>query len=338
MISIMKTALEQERREKLKITALNCYRHALSSSDEQAIEIDPVQASNFRSGLRMLISQCDETASPEQLIHVQSLFAKELQDYREKVHEQLRLLRRNLDATALALEEFAGNNAASGDDHEKELRQGLSRLDTALASNEVEELRAAIRSASGSILASFEQMRALNQLAIAQLKDEIRVLHQRIQPEGRSRAPGSDAGTLSRCDINDRIEELLRADASFCLVLVVFRNWKLLAIRNSGVVMKGALESLQARLRRILGESSTVGYWNTNQFVAILDVAPSAAMALSRDIAKKLMEPYDFLEDGTRRSLTFQVAGGVVDHRAGADATKFRAGMEKLSAALRGGA
>ena len=51
-------------------------------------------------------------------------------------------------------------------------------------------------------------MRAQNQFAVVQLKDEIRLLHQRIQAGRRSAEPASE--TWNRQDIDHRIDELLK--------------------------------------------------------------------------------------------------------------------------------
>lgn len=337
MISILKSVADMESLEGLKKAALECYGLALSATEQNAIEVVEGEADKLRADLRTLFERWERAKTPEQLRHVQELFSGELRDYHTAADEQLRRLRRNLDAAARALEEFAGKTAASGDDHEKELKQALKKLDAALTNDNLEEIRAAIRSASAGISASFEQMQALNHLAIAQLKDEIRVLHEKCQ---RSRPPATKeqqpVETWSQPGVDDQIEALLRRDASFCLVLVVLRNFKTLAGRNSNSVMADALQSLQVRLRGTLGNASTVGRWTTNQFFAILNVPPANAMSLSRDISQKLMEPYDFLEGSTRRSLSFQVGAGIVDYRSGGDVVKFRAGLEKLSAALGG--
>jgi hypothetical protein len=68
--------------------------------------------------------------------------------------------------------------------------------------------------------------------------------------------------------------------------------------------------------------------------VAILNVAPSAAMAVPRDAAQKLTEPYSFKHEGIPCTLVFQVAAGVVDHQAGSDAVKFQSKLASLSKAL----
>jgi GGDEF domain-containing protein len=335
MISLLKTAFEMERLEKFKKVALECYGLALTSTEQNVIEVDYQQATQFRGELQALVNQLGEATSPEQLQSIQDLFRGELREYRDSTHEQLRRLRKEMDAAVSALEEFAGNASARGDDHEKELKQALKTLDDAAASDRLEAMKAAIRAASADILSSFERMQAKNQFAIAQLKDEIRLLHQKIQAGRRPAA--SNAETWNRQDVDQRIDQMLSQSTPFCLVLIVLRNLKILASRYSGGVVEEALESIEVRLRDALGGESMLGRWTTNQFVAILKVSPSSAMAISRDAAQRLTEPYSFKHEGIPSTLVFQVAAGVVDHQAGSDALKFQNKLASLSKALGGG-
>jgi GGDEF domain-containing protein len=335
LISLLKTGLEMQRLEKFKKVALECYGLAIASTEQNVIEVDQEQASQFRGELQALANQLGEATNPEQLQNIQALFGDELREYRDSTHEQLRRLRKEMDAAVAALEEFAGNASSRGDDHEKELKQALLTLDAAAASDRLEAMKAAIRAASSEILSSFEQMQAKSQFAIAQLKDEIRLLHQKIQAGRRPAA--LHAETWKRQDVDHRIDRMLSQNTSFCLVLIVLRNLKALAGRYSGGVVEEALESLEVRLRDTLGGESTLGRWTTNQFVAILNVSPSSAMAISRDAAQKLTEPYSFKHEGIPCTLVFQVAAGVVDHQAGSDVVKFQSKLASLSKALGGG-
>jgi GGDEF domain-containing protein len=137
--------------------------------------------------------------------------------------------------------------------------------------------------------------------------------------------------------VDQRIDQMLSQSTPFCLVLIVLRNLKILASRYSGGVVEEALESIEVRLRDALGGESMLGRWTTNQFVAILKVSPSSAMAISRDAAQRLTEPYSFKHEGIPGTLVFQVAAGVVDHQAGSDALKFQNKLASLSKALGGG-
>jgi GGDEF domain-containing protein len=335
LISLLKTGREMERLEKFKKVALECYGLAIASTEQNVIEVDHQQALVFRGELQALVNQLGEATSPEQLQSIQDLFGGELREYRDSTHEQLRRLRKEMDAAVSALEEFAGNAVTRGDDHEKDLKQALKTLDTAVASGRVDLMKTAIRAASADILSSFEQMQARSQFAIAQLKDEIRLLHQKIQAGRRPAALTTE--TWNRQDVDHRIDQMLSQNTPFCLVLIVLRNLKTLASRYSGGVVEEALESLQVRLKDTLGGDFMLGRWTSNQFVAILNVSPSSAMAISRDAAQKLTEPYSFKHDGIPCTLVFQVAAGVVDHQAGSDVLKFQNKLASLSKALGGG-
>jgi GGDEF domain-containing protein len=336
LISILKTGSKMERLERDKSVALECYGLAIASTEQNVIEVDQEQASLFRAELQELVRQLGEEATPEQLRKIQDRFRDDLREYRNSTHEQIRQLRKEMDAALSALEEFAGGTTAHGDVHEKTLKRALKSLEGAAFSGRFEDIRAMIRAASADILSSFAQMRVQNQLAMAQLKDEIRVLHQRIQGAPRSAALAAE--TWNRHDIDHRIDEMLKQNTSFCLVLIVLKNLKSLTSRYSSAVAEDALQALEVRLHDSLAGASMLGRWTANQFVAILHVSPSSAMAASRDASQKLGEPYSFTHNGVPSTLVFQVAAGVVDYQAGSDALKFQPKLASLSAALGGGA
>jgi len=335
LISLLKTGHEMDRLVKFKNAALECYGLAIASTEQNVIEVNQEQASLFRADLQSLANQLGAATTPEDVRKIQDLFGEDLREYRDRTHAQIRQLRKDMEAALSALEEFAGDTAARGDDHEKVLKQSLQALDAATANDRLESIKAAIRVASAGILLSFEQLRAQNQLAVAQLKDEIRVLHQKIQAGGRSAAPSFEA--RNRQDVETRINEMLEQDTPFCLVLIVLKNLKPLASRYSDAAVEEALQELQVRLRGALGDVSLLGRWSANQFAAILNVSSSRAMAISRDAAQRLTEPYSCTHNGISSSLVFQVAAGVVDYQAGSDVRKFQPKLASLSVALGGG-
>ena len=335
MISILKTGSEMERLEKLKNVALECYGLAIASTEQNVIEVDLQQAGLFRTELQSLINLLGEATAPEEVRKIQDRFGEDLREYRDSSHEKIRQLRKEMEAALSALEDFAVGTTAHGDDHEKTLKRALKSLETAAFSSRFEDIRAAIRGASADILSSFAQMQAQNQFAVAQLKDEIRLLHQRIQGGPGSGVPAAE--TWNRQDIDCRIDEMLKQNTSFCLVLIVLKNLKPLASRYSAAAVEDALQALQVRLRDSLAGASMLGRWTANQFVAILNVSPSSAMAASRDAAQKLAEPYSFTHNGVPSTLAFQVAAGMVDHQAGSDVLKFQPKLASLSVALGGG-
>ncbi len=334
MISIRKAATELDRLDDLKRAAIGCYGLAIHSTGEFAIEVSEGQARQFRESLLLLEQQCRDAATAEQLEGVQSSFRHELEAHKSTVEDQIRKLRKDVEAAAAAVEAFAGNVVTNGSHYEVEMKRELLRLNTVAAQDDLHEIRAAIRNATAAIAAGFEHLRSVNQLAIAQLKDEIRVLHQQIQAERRTRTAVVTQAAGRGREIGGRVEELLQQSLSFPALVVVIRNLAPLESKYPPSVIDLALNSLTMRLRGILGDRTRFGRWGKEQFLAILDTAPDSAIGISRQVADQLSKTYILQDKGLTHTVSLQVRAGVVDHRAEGDPAKFYARVDRLAETL----
>jgi GGDEF domain-containing protein len=333
MISIRKAANELERLEELQRTALACYSEALHSTGQNAIELDTAQTAHFRAQMEALRERLRADAGAGELQRVQTSFDAELKDYHDKTREQVQHLRQEVQAAAAAVEAFAGSINETEISLESGIRRELNGLNQAAASGDVQEIRGAIQASTSKIGASIQQMRASNQLAIAQLKDEIRLLHQEVQAARRSQT--ADPAAESRARINGRMEELIRKNAAFSVLLVVVRNLEGLQNCYSANVIDTAVRGFQARFENILPSSAVVGRWAKDQFAAILSTAPGSAMEMSSEVVRKLSEPFFEREKGQTHSVGFSPRAGVIEFSAGSDPAKFEARLRQLAGALR---
>jgi GGDEF domain-containing protein len=335
MISLRKTATELERLEELHRTAVNCYSQALRSTEENAIEVDTAQIAHFRGQLQALRDQLRSDAGPRDLESVQTSFETELKDYRAKAGEQIQRLRREVRAAAAAVESFAGSINESEVNLEAGLRRELNSLNQSAASDDIQAIRGAIQVSTGKIAASIQQMRSANQLAIAQLKDEIRLLHQEVQSARRSQT--SDPSAESRQRIAGRMEDFIKRNAPFSVLLVVLRNLDGLRNCYSAQVIDSALRGFQSRFENILPASAILGRWANDQFAAILSTAPGNAIEMSSEVVRKLSEPFiEPAQGGGTHSIVFNPRAGVVEFSPGSDLAKFQVRLKQLADALAG--
>lgn len=332
MISLRKTATELERLEELHRTAVNCYAQALRSTEQNAIELDSAQAAHFRRQLQTLQDQLRGDDGRSGLQSVQSSFESELKDYRDKTAEQVQRLRQEVQAASAALEAFAGSVNESEERLESGLKRELQSLNQAAASDDIQELRGSIRAATTKIAASIAQMRSSNQLAIAQLKDEIRLLHQEVQAARRS--PAVELSPESGQRIAGRMEEFVKKNIPFSVLLVVVRNLEGLQNCYSATLIDGALRGFQSRFENNLPSSALVGRWAKDQFAAILNTAPGNAIEMSSNLVRKLSEPFLEQEKGGTHSIVFNPRAGVIDFSPGSDLAKFQSKLKQLAGAL----
>jgi GGDEF domain-containing protein len=334
MISLRKTATELERLEELHRTAVRCYSEALRSTEQNAIELDTAQAARFRAQLQALRDQLRADAGPGELQGIQTSFDTELKDYREKTSGQVQRLRQEVQAAAAAVESFTGSISESEVNLESGLKRELNNLKQSALSDDVQEIRGAIQASTAKIAASVEQMRSSNQLAIAQLKDEIRLLHQEVQAGRRSQSP--DPASHGRQRINGRMEEFIHKNTPFSVLLVVVRNLDGLQNCYPASVIDSALRGFQSRFQNLVPSAAIVDRWANNQFAAILNTAPGHAMDMSSVVVRGLSEPFLEQDNGVAHSVVFNPRAGVVEFRPGSDLAKFEAKLKQLADALAG--
>ena len=79
------------------------------------------------------------------------------------------------------------------------------------------------------------------------------------------------------------MEEMLKGDETFCLLVVCIRNLKRLDQRYSPAVIENGVKALLQRFEAIVGGAAIVGRWDDETFAAILQIDPAAVViSLSR--------------------------------------------------------
>ena len=95
-------------------------------------------------------------------------------------------MRSEMQGTAQALQSLADGLSSTGTGYEQQLNADLQALRNASDGHNLAQIRAIIRSAVASIALSLDQMQRANHLTIAQLHDEIRLLHREVDNERKA--------------------------------------------------------------------------------------------------------------------------------------------------------
>ena len=160
------------------------------------------------------------------------------------------------------------------------------------------------------------------------------MLHQEIEQERKALYTDVAFGAWNRQKVNTHLDNLLRQQRPFCVLLVRVRNLKHLETQFSRDVVHGTLKVLLSRFAALTGEEGVLGRWSTDQFVAILDMPAARAIALSSEAAAKLSGSYIMKENGRTQKVTVHAAAGVTEHPSGGDCTIFHQKLEQLSEAI----
>ncbi|HTD42795.1 MAG TPA: diguanylate cyclase [Bryobacteraceae bacterium] len=334
LISKGEPVSELNRMENLLQTVTAGYGNAVRSTAQYAIEIDSLDAQLFRQHIEALEEQVGTAAATEHWEALQVSFRNELRAYRDKATEQLERMRADIKAAADAMLIFAESVASNGLDHQEQLQEELGQLKSAIEDENLSQVRAVIGSAVSTITASVAKMQSSHKLVIAQLRDEMRLLHKQIDTERRTLYTDRTTGLWNRQKLDSQITDRLENDQAFCMLLVRLRNLKQLETGYSRAVVEGAIKALLQRFTAMIGEQTLLGRWNDENFAAILDIEQAEAIAISREATAKLSGTYSVLGNGAWQNVPLEAVAAVIDHPAHGDGASFHQDLLKMSAAL----
>ena len=88
------------------------------------------------------------------------------------------------------------------------------------------------------------------------------------------------------------MEELIRKNKPFSVLLVVVRNLDGLQNCYSASVIASAVRGFQSRFENLVPSTAIVDRWAKNQFAAILSTAPGPAIEMSRSRSAGSLNPF----------------------------------------------
>lgn len=334
MISLRRTATELERLEALSASLSDSYRLAIRAAGEYAVEVDSQEFSDFRERVESLAAQLESTIDAQDVRAAQGVFRTSLRDYRDQAKSRIDHLRKEVEASAAAVAAFAGAITSQGTDHQAQMNTELEHLRKIAGWENLSDIRQGIGRVVTGISEAVAQMQRANQMTVAQLQDEIRTLHQSLDARRRNAATDASTGVWNRQKSEHRMRDLLKLSEAFCVLLISVANFRRLEGRYSPRVLEGALKALTRRLREIVGAEPALGRWSDGEFLVVLDLDPSSAIALSREIASGLSTSYPLPDRLSAKPIPLEVATGLVERAAGSDGEAFLKKLDQLSAAL----
>ncbi len=316
MISIQTSLSELERSHLLRTAALEAYVLAIQNIARYPVELDEEHTAAHRKHLAALAGEVG-TGTPEALSDSRSTLRGLLRDYRDKAIQYLGNLRDELAGTARTLEEVLDSLGQADGDHETHLRTALGRLRQVASTPGHAALGSVVSAAADSIENSLEQLRKQHQLTTSQFLVEIRMLHKRI--DALESAVSVDE--VTRLATREEFTEQVRSTPAgqYCLLLMAARGLRRAEVQYGTEVGAELCAAFAKRLRNSLPLSAVVGRWGAEEFVAILTVKKSEALASAKWITEHLSGAYACLKGGKAVRPSVQLTVGVVETAANED-------------------
>jgi GGDEF domain-containing protein len=337
LVSIFKAATELDRLDELQSLTQGCLARAVGLTGDHAIEVETSLAGELRRNMRALADQARTARTAEEFCTVENTFQDQLRNYQDAVQTQIRSLRKEVEGATAAVEAFARDVTGNSADYEEHLKEDLKQCEKVAQAEDIQVIRRDLREVTGKILVDCEQMQRANQLVVAQLQDEIRLLHRQVQEAHRPPAASSEAvAENSDFEPTAKIAELLGQSQAFSVLVVAVRNLPRLAAQHPPEVIESVLDIVDERTRALFGEEAVIENLNGGAFAVVLNGSQEKMASLPSETARRVSGDYTVTNLGKPLVMKLQATVGVVHHRAGADARIFCKNLEQMINALCG--
>lgn len=282
--------------EDLGNIALDCYRAAVRDVAFYAIELDKDVTAQYRRELARL-ETCAGEAPADALPAL-------LRTYRKQTVAYVSRLSRELADSAAGLRQILDFVVEGDGDYETRLRRALARLEAFACSPQAGGLHKALIAAISTVKGGLDEIARRQGSAVAQLMEEIRILHKKIDSMESAASVEVLAAVLARAELEKRIQsQPARAGRLMLLAVAGFREAQ--AHFDKQVATQLAAGFLK-RLYRILPDGSAVGRWSEEEFLILL-ADEQAAIPPDNILQDQLSGSYACSQDGKTVRPTLQV-------------------------------
>ena len=303
---------------------------------DETVSIEAVMAEKQRKQLRLLAKQGEGVKHEQEFAGWAQLVRGQLSEYRTVLEGRVDQQKKDLESTGAALQEAMEVVAQQGEDQTKRLQVELGNLSQLRSVNKLDDVHRGIDTVSHSLTDVVRTMQVQNSLVVAQMRDEIRTLQQRLEiAERRNRTVN---GNLSnRGPFERRLQTKIAADEVFSLFLIRITNWKQLLPGLSQEKAQTLVNEVSVRLGAALGSETFAGRWYDGYFAAIVAAAKRQAIDATQDVVQKVSGAYKLGSAPTERPVQISIRVSVLEHYSGQTAEHLLKRVDEMIRAYEGG-
>jgi len=309
VVSLKQSLTEYERAQGLASELADTLLLTLSSLRQYVVDTEPALVDDYllwADTSARTVQACINEPDPQAFSEVRTSIRAGLRDYSERAARYINELRANLARTTAALDEMLVTLQAGDSDAEIQLRAEITRLESLEQLKSVDEMRAALRRSAVLLAGYMAQLKQEKDVAVAQLRDEIRTLHNNIEEARRATPTSSFAGVYERLEFEKLLREEIRTGSVMSVVRLTLQNIGNLTSWYQQDTMDQLIGAFCKRTRGFLPEDTVFGRWRDNVFCALVHSADTQSLVAG--LGRKCGGNYVCMDGARSRTLYLNVA------------------------------
>lgn len=312
------------------------YINVISAAADHAVRADLRAVETYQNSIHRLRDRLAADPSPDLVTASSSEFAEAQEAFQRDSEKQINELRSNLTATSRMVNELMAQLTGIGTSHHESLQgdiEGLRRLQTV---DNLEKIHTGLGDMASRMTARLHQLQKEHQLAIVQLRDEIRTLHRQLEhresppahpaepalapPTQTTLAPVSKPAPfqgLRRQEFENAIRSMSEDGETFCLAVIWMSNLGHLFTQHEPEVVLELMLAASLRLGNMLTGNKLWTRWDDDVFTVCLGVPKANTQETSESLAARLNGTYRVNKSGQQAHVELEIKSILLEHSAG---------------------
>ncbi len=299
-------------------TALECYQAALLSLETNVVPVREDLAERLEVQLRQLRKNVKEGATTAVLYECRATLDRELGRYFSNAKDVLNQRDREVRKIIRTLAEAAATLARHHDLHSERLFGFTQRLEELSAIDDLVEIRRRLCAEVSDLRACVEAMKNSNGVSVEILRRELQSFRRRLEHAEAIANTDRLTGAASRTETERVLEENIRSEATFSVLLLDLDDFKSINDRHGHQAGDLVLKMFARRLKNSVRPHDSVGRWGGDEFLVLLPgCGLSAAIERAKELSEKCCAEYELPFEGRRVKIAIRASIGAVEHRWG---------------------
>lgn len=317
MLSLKKTIDGLDREQQRFETARQCYLAALSSLEQNAVEVSEDVVHDFRQQLQALHRELGEDSSIPSLERSRGVLSEALQDYKKRSSQSLLRkeddLRGILDVLGTAAETLGGHNDA----HSSRLKEFTAQLQIVARGTDLAKMRLELTKRVEELRATTDAMWRDNHSSVAGMQAQLSEFQKRLERAESRAMTDSLTGLMNRGEGEDRLQRSLEDGKVISVILIDLNGFKQVNDRWGHSAGDQVLKTFAHVLRDSVRPSDLVCRWGGDEFLILLTCNEEIARQRADQLRSKLKITAKLVVLGKVIAVDVGAALGVAQARAG---------------------
>lgn len=308
---------QQLETEQLLQKTLECYLGAIETIQKHAVELSPVELTDYCARLGTVGRDVFADTSISALDQSRQSLDEVVGEYSAKIARLIQTNKAELTDIVLLLRDATVTLSARTARYDDRFRVFVSSLEETVECDNLRDIKLKLTEQVTQLRTCVEEMCAGNAAAFGELVSQLKTTESKLEEAEKLASTDPLTGLLNRREATRQAQERIRRRIPFCFILIDLNHFKWINDRHGHQCGDEVLKLIANKLREQVRPSDTISRWGGDEFLIVMNCTLPDALRRSQQMAQRLRGRFPVDSMGSKVLIEVNASAGVAQYQTG---------------------